>query len=391
MFSKNIPKNIIKCNFLKKYDINLEEVLGFGSYGIVYGATIKKNSEDCAIKIQFEGSVEAGVQEINILNSLGNHPHIINLLGYYPEADDQENYDFNIIVMEKANQNLSRFLEQKKGKLDKPILIQMAFDLAKGLEYAHSKNISHSDIKPGNVLVFQGKSRKKEKNAQKMWVSNPEFLFKLCDWGIGILREKNIEATMTLGDQGYTEGFCAPEIMAGKNKVKFIKADIYSLAMAILHCCGVNTFQLKSMISSLDENDHERNFKKIMKLNKVDENYGEKLVALLEKMSKFEPNERFTIEEIFGNLKEIAKEIKMPKKDSERSEKEEEIEELCDKCNIVKKEEGNISLPCKHQICGECLQNYLSRHFKDDRFFQPKCPIKTCGKILPSKKVQKLI
>jgi len=153
-----LSKPILNCPLLKEYIVNQKELLGKGAFGAVYCATKTETEEECAIKIQYE-PVDAGSKEISIMIDLGDHPHIIRNIDYFPKPKDQKHYNYNIIVMEKANENLNEYLGRHDKKLDLPILIQLFLDIVSELDYAHSKNVAHCDIKPGNILVFK-KSRK---------------------------------------------------------------------------------------------------------------------------------------------------------------------------------------------------------------------------------------
>jgi serine/threonine protein kinase len=48
--------------------------------------------------------------------------------------------------------SLEKLLEEK-GKLDVLEACKIAFDVARALEYAHSKHILHCDLKPSNILI----------------------------------------------------------------------------------------------------------------------------------------------------------------------------------------------------------------------------------------------
>lgn len=60
------------------------------------------------------------------------------------------------------------------------------YSVAKGLTYMHSKNITHYDIKPGNILL-----------------AGPDLTPKICDFGMGSLRGDKVK--------GYTPNYCSLE------------------------------------------------------------------------------------------------------------------------------------------------------------------------------------
>jgi len=199
---------------------------------------------------------------------------------------------------------------------------------------------------------------------------------------------------------GATENYSSPEIWAQEEQqVNYTQADIYSLAMSILKCCGITN--LYSLGGRVDAEDHKIGLRKLLESHQIKENYGSKMVTLLTKMSKFNREKRIGIKEIIESLKDIVKEIKKKEGVEEESkvetteryvDEDDDKEETgtCEKCGKIHKE-GNVNLPCKQIIGWKCLHNYLSNNFLEDSLFQPKCPIKTCGKNLSKRNVQKLI
>ena len=60
------------------------------------------------------------------------------------------------------------------------------YEIAKGLEYAHNKNIIHGDVKISNILIKNG-------------------VYKISDWGLSKLK---IDESVTLS--GATPSYAAP-------------------------------------------------------------------------------------------------------------------------------------------------------------------------------------
>ena len=352
-----IPPGILDCKFLEKYRIREKEILGKGGFGVVFAASFTNQSgesQECAIKIQFNDNIEAAAQEISIMQKLSNqNPHIIRFIEYFPEPAEKDKNDYSIIVMEKASKNLFEFLKENNDKLEKPLIMQISCDLVKGLSYAHSRQVSHSDIKPQNILVF--KCRVNEPDAQKICVANESLIFKLCDWGIGILG-KNIEATQTLGTSIAFSSFAPYEMRICKNKINSDKADIFSLAMVILNCCGIPAIELNSLTSRTSSKSFDRDFEDITTKFMIENKYGSDLIDLIRKMCKFDRKDRCRLDDVIESLKKIVDNmiIKEPETiKSKRYEKKERYEP-CEKCEEFSKE-GLIELPCKNTICQ--LQN----------------------------------
>jgi serine/threonine protein kinase len=98
--------------------------------------------------------------------------------------------------------------------VDKKIACYITNDIARGLEYAHSKGVVHGDLKPSNILLTKTLEAK------------------ISDWSVG---------------KSYTPGYAAPEQIAGRPAD--YKTDVYQLGIIFYEMvCGVNPFGHGSII-----------------------------------------------------------------------------------------------------------------------------------------------
>jgi serine/threonine protein kinase len=121
-------------NRLGPYEIL--SVIGAGGMGDVYKARDTRLDRSVAIKVSREQFSERFEREARAVAAL-NHPHICTL------------YDVgnNYLVMEYIDGTLLR------GPLPVAEALRLAIQIADALDAAHSKGITHRDLKPGNVMV----------------------------------------------------------------------------------------------------------------------------------------------------------------------------------------------------------------------------------------------
>lgn len=194
--------------------------LGKGSFGSVFKVRNLKNNEIRALKVIKKSSItyqdddQKFLKEIEILITL-DHPNIIKIYEYYT---DELNY--YLITDYISNGELSEYVTKTKVLSEKQTQYIMN-QLLCAVNYLHSKNIAHRDIKLENVLV----EKVTESNNEKM------LNIKLIDFGTSnyIKKENNSNFTVKVGSPFYM----APEVL---NKKYNNKCDIWS--------CGVIMFIL---------------------------------------------------------------------------------------------------------------------------------------------------
>ena len=252
-FEEKISKNPwIEENF----QTTMIEPLGKGANGRVFGTIYKKTNKKVAVKYMVaedDDEFKARKKEIDILSKLSECGNVVGLI------DKSITSSEFFIVMEKAECNLTEYIEQNKDSFKEKTLLHILADLTFGLQFAHNLQITHSDIKPANILVFLNQNRNQLKNLQNYYVLYGSLVFKLSDWGGGCL-ENTGKTTKIRADMGYTPSYAAPELMMDSEHVNFEKADIYSLGMTFLNCCGVEYDDMKK-ISQIEKEEKHRSWK----------------------------------------------------------------------------------------------------------------------------------
>jgi serine/threonine protein kinase len=143
------------------------QIIGSGSFGVVYQAIIAETKENVAIKKVFQDKRYKN-RELQILKEL-DHPNVIKMRqAFYTPGDKPDELYLNV-VMDYIPDTLSRIIRNYyKSKTQMPlILVKLySYQMLRSLAYIHAIGICHRDIKPQNILVD----------------TSPQVL-KMCDFG----------------------------------------------------------------------------------------------------------------------------------------------------------------------------------------------------------------
>lgn len=190
-------------------------LLGTGSFGSVYLGLNLDTGELLAVKQvvldtnspSSMKAVEALQQEIAILSTLENP----NIVRYY--GSNVEGSCFNIFLEYVAGGSLSSIIKKFGNLNDKLVLVQKyTKQILLGLQYLHSRQIAHRDIKGANVLVDE------------------KGVIKLSDFGASKSLEGIIgSACNSLKGTVY---YMAPEVIKQSGYGR--QADIWSLGCTVL-------------------------------------------------------------------------------------------------------------------------------------------------------------
>ncbi|XP_049377700.1 uncharacterized protein LOC125842447 [Solanum stenotomum] len=172
----------------------------------------------------FFGELEPLHDEISLVFSL-SHPNILQYhCGFYDE-ERKEGY----LVMELMNDTLATYIKDHSGQRKRPpfstsAAVDIMLQIAKGMEYLHSRKIYHGELNPSHVLL-------RARN------SSAESYFHAKLKGFGLTSIKSTYKTASHNAANSVIWF-APEVLAEQEKpgskcaYKYTeKADVYSFGM----------------------------------------------------------------------------------------------------------------------------------------------------------------
>lgn len=190
----------------------IEELLGQGGMGAVYRATDMSLDRSVALKIMNPGVATNAdflrrfKSEARVLGRL-QHPNIVNVYTFR-HVDSHL-----IIVMEYVGGGTLSDLIDQHGAVPVRRATELIKQSLDALEFAHSSNIIHRDIKPPNILLTEN------------------MLVKVSDFGLAKIQEDSNATMVTrVGMTGGTLHYMPPEQTEALSNVDH-RGDIYSLGM----------------------------------------------------------------------------------------------------------------------------------------------------------------
>jgi casein kinase 1 len=128
--------------------------LGKGSFGYIVPGINKITGEEIAVKIERKVDDPQLKYEYKIYKLLKDGSGFPKIFGYFEEGNH------NILIMEKLGPSLEKLFNKNKKKFSLLTVIMIVEQILYRLEFIHSKNIVHRDIKPDNFLIGLGNKNK---------------------------------------------------------------------------------------------------------------------------------------------------------------------------------------------------------------------------------------
>lgn len=202
-------------NIIHDFNSNLNwkkiKIIGRGGSSVVYEVLLLESGITLAAKeIQIDGltkeqllAIESEVETMKVLR----HENIVNYIG---TQRLQNNF---YIFLEYADRGSLRQFYQHHGRLTEQQSSYCTKQILKGLQYLHSNEIAHRDIKGANVLL----TKKGE--------------MKLADFGAS----KRLDTASIVSGLKGTPHWMAPEVIKGTQlSTGWMKADVWSLGCTVV-------------------------------------------------------------------------------------------------------------------------------------------------------------
>ncbi|KAH8278577.1 hypothetical protein KR018_005440 [Drosophila ironensis] len=200
-------------------------VVGQGSFGIAILYRRKSDGHQIVFKLINLSELtppgrDLAMNEVDVFSKL-HHPNIVSYLGSFIKDNTL------LIEMEYADGGtLAHIIAERQGKVHFPerYIIAVFEQISSAINYMHSENILHRDLKTANVFL------------------NRRGIVKIGDFGISKIMNTKIHAQTVLG----TPYYFSPEMCEGKEYDN--KSDIWALGCILGEmCCLKKTFAASNL------------------------------------------------------------------------------------------------------------------------------------------------
>lgn len=263
----------------KVHQYLLGEAVGEGSYAKVKEAIDTSTNRKVAIKILTKRKLrklphgESAVKkEVEVLSKL-RHVNIVEHIDYFTVEDKGKIY----IVLEYVNGGtLQGLIERAHDGIMPRRQAQLIFrQLLNAVEYMHSRNVVHCDIKPDNMMF------------------TTDGVLKLTDFGVA--EEIGLESDYEiLTKSGGSPAFQPPEVKSGGKASSPVKIDIWALGIT-LYIIATGKYPFSGTnIYTICENISKGEYQ-------LPETLEPELAKLIKGILQINPMDRYTISDMRKN------------------------------------------------------------------------------------------
>eukprot|EP00475_Leptophrys_vorax_P030471 TRINITY_DN45696_c0_g1_i4.p1 TRINITY_DN45696_c0_g1~~TRINITY_DN45696_c0_g1_i4.p1 ORF type:complete len:380 (-),score=20.26 TRINITY_DN45696_c0_g1_i4:181-1254(-) len=186
--------------------LKLHHKIASGSFGDLYRGTYC--GQDVAIKIlkaeRLNDSLQAEfAQEVFIMRKV-RHKNVVQFIGACTKPPN-----LSIVTEFMLGGSVYDYLHKHRGSMKLPMVLRVALDVAKGMDFLHKNNIIHRDLKAANLLMDENE------------------VVKVADFGVARVKANSGVMTAETG----TYRWMAPEVI--EHRAYDHKADIFSFGITV--------------------------------------------------------------------------------------------------------------------------------------------------------------
>ena len=309
---KKIPRNVKTITVSQKNDLNLkefffEEKIGKGTFGHIFSVKWNKNNKYYAMKKEILKNLEDIKYKKKTFKIMQNFQKntgsngIINLYGNLSlkkiltndnnlDKDKNNNNNKKFIyyeLMEKAERDWdNEIYNRSKSKLyyTEKEIINIMTQLIRTLSLLQKNHITHRDIKPQNILIFNK-------------------IYKLSDFGeIRVLEKDGLIVQRVRGSELYMSPILFHGLHNNLFQVKHntYKSDVFSLGMCLFYATSLTY----SGVDSIREVSDMEIIKEIL-FKYLNKRYSKKLILFILSMLEVDESKRNNFVELEEKLKKL--------------------------------------------------------------------------------------
>ena len=136
------------------YTIDPKNLIGKGSFGKIYAGINKTTGEEIAIKLE-----RLDAEQPQLVYEYKIYKYLQNGFGIPKVYECSRDKKYTILIMDLLGDSLEKKFVKCERKFSLLTVLMIMDQLVSRIEFIHSKNLLHRDIKPDNFLVGRGKKK----------------------------------------------------------------------------------------------------------------------------------------------------------------------------------------------------------------------------------------